>query len=96
MTMMRLVVIMLAVLLSLASVDSGNNSPPQKVRNVPHSLAHNSSSIKSSRSSRANVPVAPQLTAEQLHQHQVKEEEAKVASRDKRGKYTITFPSPAS
>lgn len=85
---MRLVLLTIVVLLSLATVDSGNNSPAPKVRNVPHSLAGNST--HSSRRSRANVPVVPQLKATGEQQPQVKqEEEVRAAGRDKRGKYTL-------
>ncbi|KAM8709615.1 hypothetical protein ACLKA7_016428 [Drosophila subpalustris] len=82
--MIRLTLI--TVLLSLASVDSGNNSPPLTVpvRNVPHGfhVARNSSSNSIS-SKRANVPIAPQpqsLIAEVLANEKAEE----AAARDKR------------
>lgn len=101
MKMMRLLLLVIVVILSLASVDSGNNNPTQKIRNVPHSLSSNST--HNARRSRANIPVAPQLKETERDQQQQqqplqplqlvkKEEEVKAAGRDKRGKYTITFP----
>lgn len=96
MKMMRPMLLVIVVILSLASVDSGNNNPTQKIRNVPHSLSSNST--HNARRSRANIPVAPQLKESERDQQQQplqlvkKEEEVKAAGRDKRGKYTITFP----
>jgi len=85
---------LITVLLSLASVDSGNNSPPltATVRNVPHGF-HHVARNNSISSKRANIPIAiqqhiaaPPPKVEETSTPTPTATQAAV-SRDKRGRY---------